>query len=709
MADPRWKNLRDVQSDVVQLLSSLLSGPLLDKLQTKDLLTDDNYESVRRKKKNDGDIEAARDLITLLKKTPTPAYESFCEALREVDGGETVLRKLQGPAREAVSDSRHGTTGVGVKTSVGSKKVIASGSQNPADSDSAAAATVPKAHRSEPGSEVIVIEHLPSSRPEIAYLCVNEEKVKLKQIERNADFITDKGGNLTLEDSNMSVEVPSGAIGKLGCSVEVAMFVAESTVYITNSAMELKEAAASVTLIELSPHRRDFAEEITIEQQLSPHETTDNACCIETQFLFYYWGGDTADAKYEHMGTTNSSDHRFSYNNKTISIEAMDQAENSARAAAAGVEVKRQRCLIRSKSFCRICRIKISHSFSNTLMIFEKQDFSLRSPVVLLEAFLTCQCKASVRKIENEEKEKHFVPIIDHWQFFMENRERLDSSRRLISITLSPTSMPSLNLQGNLNFSGSNVVKIQLSNVSTFTNKTAMIKGIRSDGETLVVNLQAHCALDGDENNFFFVVRPMESGYVTAQELPEGSGRGHGPPEPDSPSPGPDPPGPDPPGPDPPGPDPPGPDPPGRARYGGFEHGQPERGRGHPGRGRGHPGGGQSGHRRTSNESLKLTGTPKAKGVDKSFAYADNDGAVLDDDDLEKRPSLARLTSEELEQLTIYLNSFRHDFEIVSSAIKVESSRIFSATKHLVLSNDAAAEKFSYESSRSLESESKIR
>ena len=45
-----------------------------------------------------------------------------------------------------------------------------------------------------------------------------------------------------------------------------------------------------------------------------------------------------------------------------------------------------------------------------------------------------------------------------------------------------------------------------------------------------------------------------------------GSGRGHGPPEPDSPSPGPDPPGPDPPG-----PDPPGPDPPGRARYGGFE------------------------------------------------------------------------------------------------------------------------------------------
>ena len=102
MADPRWKNLRDVQSDVVQLLSSLLSGPLLDKLQTKDLLTDDNYESVRRKKKNDGDIEAARDLITLLKKTPTPAYESFCEALREVDGGETVLRKLQGPGKSSM-------------------------------------------------------------------------------------------------------------------------------------------------------------------------------------------------------------------------------------------------------------------------------------------------------------------------------------------------------------------------------------------------------------------------------------------------------------------------------------------------------------------------------------------------------------------------------------------------------------------------------
>ena len=95
MADPGWKTLQRAQADVVQLLSGLLSGPLLDKLQAKNLLTDENYESVRRRRKNDGDTEAARDVIALLKKTPKPAYGSFCQALREVDGGETVLSVLQ--------------------------------------------------------------------------------------------------------------------------------------------------------------------------------------------------------------------------------------------------------------------------------------------------------------------------------------------------------------------------------------------------------------------------------------------------------------------------------------------------------------------------------------------------------------------------------------------------------------------------------------
>ncbi|XP_065834396.1 uncharacterized protein [Oscarella lobularis] len=124
MADPGWKTLQRAQADVVQLLSGLLSGPLLDKLQAKNLLTDENYESVRRRRKNDGDTEAARDVITLLKKTPKPAYDSFCQALREVDGGETVLSVLQAnPVGEAVSN----TTGVDVD----SKKGIASGSHNP--------------------------------------------------------------------------------------------------------------------------------------------------------------------------------------------------------------------------------------------------------------------------------------------------------------------------------------------------------------------------------------------------------------------------------------------------------------------------------------------------------------------------------------------------------------------------------------------------
>ena len=245
--------------------------------------------------------------------------------------------------------------------------------------------------------DAIVIKHLSRS-----CLCISGEKVELKQIDQNSCSITNEGDSLLmLRRANISVEVPSGAI-RPGSEefIAVSLLVAETTVNITDSAMKLEEAAASITLFELLPHHTQFDKEIILRQKLSRHEMTENPCCIGTRFFFFYWGGDTDSPEYEFMGTMDSSRSSVRYRDKTIGItKAMGQA------ASAPDDARRQHCLMHLKSFCYICRVKVLHSYNNTLMVFGRQNQFLS---VYVEAILTCQCEALVKKIQNEERKKSF-------------------------------------------------------------------------------------------------------------------------------------------------------------------------------------------------------------------------------------------------------------------------------------------------------------
>ena len=95
MADLRWNaRLRPVQHKVVPLINGLLSGLLLDALLAKNLLSDEDYESVRTMRRQNS-AEAAKDLISLLKKKAPPAFDTFCQTLRDIDGGDAILNELQ--------------------------------------------------------------------------------------------------------------------------------------------------------------------------------------------------------------------------------------------------------------------------------------------------------------------------------------------------------------------------------------------------------------------------------------------------------------------------------------------------------------------------------------------------------------------------------------------------------------------------------------
>ena len=96
MADPKWKSLTPVWRDAVIGLSSLMGGDILDCLRSEELLTQEQYESLRnslRKQELKGDV--ARDLLEILVKTPHPHFEKFRALLdTKIEGGNSLLRQL---------------------------------------------------------------------------------------------------------------------------------------------------------------------------------------------------------------------------------------------------------------------------------------------------------------------------------------------------------------------------------------------------------------------------------------------------------------------------------------------------------------------------------------------------------------------------------------------------------------------------------------
>ena len=92
MADPKWKTrLIPVLPKAVGLLSSFLSGSLIDSLLAKECLTDPQYEEIMAElDKKTALAPVARKLFTILRKHPPPSFDRFCEALLEEGHGKKL-------------------------------------------------------------------------------------------------------------------------------------------------------------------------------------------------------------------------------------------------------------------------------------------------------------------------------------------------------------------------------------------------------------------------------------------------------------------------------------------------------------------------------------------------------------------------------------------------------------------------------------------
>ena len=113
MADPKWKTrLIPVLPKAVELLSSFLSGGLIDRLLATECLTDPQYEEIMAElDKKTALAPVARRLFTILRKHPPPSFDLFCEALLQEQG-----KKLHDLLRQGESPSGNGHTGTSTTT-----------------------------------------------------------------------------------------------------------------------------------------------------------------------------------------------------------------------------------------------------------------------------------------------------------------------------------------------------------------------------------------------------------------------------------------------------------------------------------------------------------------------------------------------------------------------------------------------------------------
>eukprot|EP00118_Oscarella_pearsei_P007238 m.34767 g.34767 ORF g.34767 m.34767 type:complete len:157 (+) comp32012_c0_seq1:366-836(+) len=111
MADPKWqRHLNPVMSRAVPLTSNLLGGKLLDKLLEAECLTSHQYDEIVRLKDKDGPDDVSRKLLMMLRRKPSPSFDTFCKVLRdpEVEEGMNLYKCLMGisPAEPAPASSQ---------------------------------------------------------------------------------------------------------------------------------------------------------------------------------------------------------------------------------------------------------------------------------------------------------------------------------------------------------------------------------------------------------------------------------------------------------------------------------------------------------------------------------------------------------------------------------------------------------------------------
>ena len=106
MADSEWARcLSPHFVEVVDSLAQLDGSRIFDFLLAKSLLTIEQYDDTFRDRKSSSLKDIIRQVLARLMQKPSPSFSQFCEALKKIENGDTVLRILANTNSEVMSSA----------------------------------------------------------------------------------------------------------------------------------------------------------------------------------------------------------------------------------------------------------------------------------------------------------------------------------------------------------------------------------------------------------------------------------------------------------------------------------------------------------------------------------------------------------------------------------------------------------------------------
>ena len=106
MADSEWARcLSPHFVEVVDSLAQLDGSRFFDVLLAKSLLTIEQYDDTFRDRKSSSLKDIIRQVLARLMQKPSPSFSQFCEALKKIESGNTVLRILANTNSEVMSSA----------------------------------------------------------------------------------------------------------------------------------------------------------------------------------------------------------------------------------------------------------------------------------------------------------------------------------------------------------------------------------------------------------------------------------------------------------------------------------------------------------------------------------------------------------------------------------------------------------------------------
>ena len=191
------------------------------------------------------------------------------------------------------------------------------------------------------------------------------------------------GGSLALPSFGLSLAIPPGAITASSLGVRLSLFVSEETV-------DIEGRSAYVGLIELLPHKTNFAKPVILRYELKHHHRLDVDQRIEAHYGLFYGEGTDPSERYDFIG-------RLELTRRLVSHK--------------GIFHLRDDCLeLSTLSFCRHCCIVQLNGFGITISFFvrpkgifdDEREWAIR-------IIISCSCRENLENIQKEQKTIEYV------------------------------------------------------------------------------------------------------------------------------------------------------------------------------------------------------------------------------------------------------------------------------------------------------------